>query len=646
MYFKNPEILYFLALLIIPILVHLFQLQKFVKIPFSNVAFLQKIQQQTRKSSRIKKWLILATRLLLVSGIIFAFSQPYFGNINKSEKQHSFLYLDTSLSTSTKGEKGNLLQVAIQEIIESTALNNRYSLLTNTNFHKDLSKDELKNVLLKVEKTAKKLDLETVFLKIAQEEKTRTNTLNENILISDFQGTYKNKFTNVTAAFSAVQLIPSKKNNVSIDSVFVSIENNNSFRVHALVTNQGVEKENLPIALFNGEKLISKQTFFIAKDSQKTIEFNVQNSASFAGKLALSFTDAFLFDNQYFFNLNNSAKIRVLSLGKKADFLSKIYTKETFTYRHSTPQNINYNSIQKQQLIVLNELENIPEILMKSLVNFSKNGGSIALIPNEKINLASYNLFLKTLKLGKMESMKKDTLKITTIHYNHPIFENVFSEKITNFQYPEVHNYYPILANTSKIVSFENNTPFISQLGNSNFYYISSALHKKNSNFLNSPLIVPVFFNFGNKSFQYPKLAYRIDQENIFEIETQIGKDEILTISNALTSFIPLQQTLQNKVIITTKEQPLETGFYAILKQKKEIKKIAFNAPKEESLLRYLDLNTFKKRYKNSSISLSVKDVFEKINKKNEVHWLWKWFLALAIVSLFLEILILKFYTP
>jgi hypothetical protein len=646
MYFKNPEILYFLALLIIPILVHLFQLQKFVKIPFSNVAFLQKIQQQTRKSSRIKKWLILATRLLLVSGIIFAFSQPYFGNINKGEKQHSFLYLDTSLSTSTKGEKGNLLQVAIQEIIESTALNNRYSLLTNTNFHKDLSKDELKNVLLKVEKTAKKLDLETVFLKIAQEEKTRTNTLNENILISDFQGTYKNKFTNVTTAFSAVQLIPSKKNNVSIDSVFVSIENNNSFRVHALVTNQGVEKENLPIALFNGEKLISKQTFFIAKDSQKTIEFNVQNSASFAGKLALSFTDAFLFDNQYFFNLNNSAKIRVLSLGKKADFLSKIYTKETFTYRHSTPQNINYNSIQKQQLIVLNELENIPEILMKSLVNFSKNGGSIALIPNEKINLASYNLFLKTLKLGKMESMKKDTLKITTIHYNHPIFENVFSEKITNFQYPEVHNYYPILANTSKIVSFENNTPFISQLGNSNFYYISSALHKKNSNFLNSPLIVPVFFNFGNKSFQYPKLAYRIDQENIFEIETQIGKDEILTISNALTSFIPLQQTLQNKVIITTKEQPLETGFYAILKQKKEIKKIAFNAPKEESLLRYLDLNTFKKRYKNSSISLSVKDVFEKINKKNEVHWLWKWFLALAIVSLFLEILILKFYTP
>ena len=58
MYFKNPEIVYFLTLLIIPVLVHLFQLQKFVKVPFTNVSFLQKIAQQTRKSARIKKWLI------------------------------------------------------------------------------------------------------------------------------------------------------------------------------------------------------------------------------------------------------------------------------------------------------------------------------------------------------------------------------------------------------------------------------------------------------------------------------------------------------------------------------------------------------------------------------------------------------------
>jgi hypothetical protein len=73
---------------------------------------------------------------------------------------------------------------------------------------------------------------------------------------------------------------------------------------------------------------------------------------------------------------------------------------------------------------------------------------------------------------------------------------------------------------------------------------------------------------------------------------------------------------------------------------------VAFNYPKEESLLHFLDVNLLKEQHKNSTVSSSIKDVFEKINKNNEVHWLWKWFLALAIVSLFLEIFILKFYTP
>ena len=111
MQFKNPEILYFLALLIIPILVHLFQLQKFVKVPFTNVAFLQKIIQETRKSSQVKKWLILATRLLLFTAILFAFSQPYLSSKKENTKQQTFIYLDNSLSTNTKGEKGNLLQL-------------------------------------------------------------------------------------------------------------------------------------------------------------------------------------------------------------------------------------------------------------------------------------------------------------------------------------------------------------------------------------------------------------------------------------------------------------------------------------------------------------------------------------------------------
>ena len=144
MHFKNPEILYLLTLLIIPILVHLFQLQKFVKTPFTNVSFLYKIAQQTRKSSRIKKWLILATRLLLFSTIILTFSQPYISNKKATLKQHNYIYLDNSLSTNTEGKRGNLLQVSAQEIIRHASNEDQYSLLTNSNFYQEKTKIELK----------------------------------------------------------------------------------------------------------------------------------------------------------------------------------------------------------------------------------------------------------------------------------------------------------------------------------------------------------------------------------------------------------------------------------------------------------------------------------------------------------------------
>jgi hypothetical protein len=649
MQFKNPEILYFLALLIIPVLVHLFQLQKFVKTPFTNVAFLQKLVQETRKSSRIKKWLILCTRILLFIAILFAFSQPYFSNKNTPKKQHTFIYLDNSLSTNTKGEKGNLLQISAQEIIENASEKEIYSLQTNNNFHKEITYSELKKELLKVKNVSKKLDLSSILLKIKSRQEDKTNTLYRNILISDFQNTYKYQFTNVTPSFSAVKLETSQKDNISIDSVFTSNTNNSNFTVNVVVKNQGEEKNNIPIALFNDQKLISKQSYSINKNDTKTIPFTIQNQSTFSGKIETKFSDVFTFDNTFYFSLNSTKKTNILAIGNEAEFLSKIYTKDEFNFTQSSIQNINYNAIKKQQLIILNELEEVSEILSKSIIDYANKGGDLVIIPNNKLDVNSYNLFLEKIASSKIESKISDTLKITDINYNHPLFKNVFSKKVSNFQYPTTQSYYPISSkNSSKIVSFENNLSFISQIkdANSKTYWVSSSLNKNNSNFLNSPLIVPVFYNFGKLSFQHSKLYYFLDDKNNIDIETKLEKEAILNISNSKLSFIPAQQTFQNKVTIITKEQPNKVGFYYVLRKKDTLQTLAYNTPKEESVLNFMDLNSLKEKNSNINIATSIIDVFKNLNEKNEVHWLWKWFLVLAIVSLLLEIFILKFYKP
>jgi len=201
MHFKNPEILYFLFLLIIPILVHLFQLNKFKKVAFTNVAFLKKIQLQTRKSSQLKKWLILTTRMLLFTAIILAFSQPYLSNKNADKKQQNFIYLDNSFSTNTKGKKGDLLKITTQQIIENTTEKDGFSLLTNDDYFENISTLELQNKLLSVENSGKSTNFKNVLLRFNNSKSPKINTLSNYILISDFQKLNKNnikEFTNVT----------------------------------------------------------------------------------------------------------------------------------------------------------------------------------------------------------------------------------------------------------------------------------------------------------------------------------------------------------------------------------------------------------------------------------------------------------------
>ncbi len=649
MHFQNPTIFYFLWLLIIPIIVHLFQLQKFVKVPFTNVAFLQKIFQENRKSSKIKKWLILATRLLLFLSLLFAFSQPYFSNKNTTKNLTNFIYLDNSLSTIAEGEKGILLKNAIQEIIENTSAEETFSLLTNTEFFENLSYEELKNKLLLVKNSSISPDFESILLKISKIQNNKSKDLHKSILISDFQSTYENMFTNVTTDFSAIKLKNNKENNISLDSIYISKNTNDIITVNTIVKNQGEKKEGIPIALYDKKKLINKQSFSIENNSTTTLSFSLQNSTELEGEIKITYSDIFPFDNSKIFTFNRAKKINVLSIGKPNKFLSKIYVKNEFNFTFSSLQNLDYNAISKQELIILNEIENIPTTLANTLVDFSNKGGSVVIIPNTTINISSYNSFFRKVSSFIIQTKKTDSLKITSINFDHPVFKNVFSKKVNNFQYPSTKEFFNSNnRDISSIISFENNTTFIGQVNSTGkkIYWFANSLTNNISNFSKSPLIVPVFYNFAKLSFKNTQLYYEIGKINQIDVNVKLNKDEIVSIKNRNSSFIPQQQTYQNKVVLSLNNLDLEPDYFYVTKDKDTIQTLALNPPKSESLLKFLDEKTTSFTNKNIVFYTSVEDYFKEQNKKNEVHWLWKWFLALAIVSLLLEILILKFYKP
>jgi hypothetical protein len=166
MQFLHPEFFYALPALLIPVLIHLFQLRRFKIQAFTNVALLQKIRLQTRKSSQLKKWLILIVRLLAIGCIILAFSQPFLSNqLAQKNSSETVIYLDNSFSMLAIGPKGPLLSRAVQEVITGFDELEKISVFTNDQSYKSIPLKDLKTELLSLGYSQNQLDLNRLILK-------------------------------------------------------------------------------------------------------------------------------------------------------------------------------------------------------------------------------------------------------------------------------------------------------------------------------------------------------------------------------------------------------------------------------------------------------------------------------------------------
>ena len=640
MQFKHPELLYALFLLAIPIIVHLFQLRRFQKEAFTNVKFLKNIVLQTRKSSQLKKWLTLLTRLLLLACIIVAFAQPYTSNFKSlNTKSETVIYLDNSFSMQAKGSNGTLLNSAIQNIIESVDDNTPITLFTNDALYKNRTLKAIKNDLIQLSYSTNQLSYAAVALKGKGSFSQDKNSLKNLVLISDFQQKQEPLHFEKDGLIDIrlVQLKPVNTNNIDVDSVFISKTDIENLELTVIIKNQGDPIETLPISLYNNNRLVAKSATSI--ETEASTVFTIPADSLFMGQLNID-DPSLQYDNHLYFNLDKKEKVNVLSINNADDtFLKRIYTNDEFNFTSSPFKALNYNDFEEQNLIILNELKEIPNSLITALKAFSDNGGHILIIPSNDVDLSSYNQLFNNYSISNFSTLNTNEKKVTTINYSHPLFANVFDEKVTNFQYPKVNSFYGLSGvSNSAVLSYEDGSPFLINSGT--VFSFTSALNDENSNFKNSPLIVPVFYNMGKQSLKLSKLYYTIGTENVIDINTKLSQDEILTLDSGDESVIPLQQTYANKVELTTNEYPGDSGIFAIKNKETTLRHLSYNYNRHESNLTYSDLSTVQ----NITYSNDLNSTLMDIKSANNVNELWKWFVIFALAFLIIEMLILKFF--
>src|SRR5690554_6486702 len=272
MLFKYPHILYFLFLLIIPIIVHLFQLRRFQKEYFTNVKFLKELEIKTRKSSQLKKWLLLFTRLLLLWCIILAFAQPFF-KAKDIENKHNELYivLDNSYSMQAKGKQGELLKRSVQDLLEHVPENQTFTLLTNDNSFYDTDIKSIQRELQSLGYSASKFSLGNQLSKIKN---LKPHAGKDIIVVTDTQSLTPSDLQAIDSTSNIIFSLQKAENthNISIDSVFIHKVLEDFYELKINLSQFGKEKKQSSIALHNQGELIAKT---LITEEQSEIIFTI-----------------------------------------------------------------------------------------------------------------------------------------------------------------------------------------------------------------------------------------------------------------------------------------------------------------------------------------------------------------------------------
>ncbi len=673
MSFLHPEFLWFLFALVIPILIHLFHFRNKKTVYFSSLHFLKEVNQSNRSLRKLKRYLILATRLLLFASLVFAFAQP----IPSEQKNYSlqnqsivFIYIDNSLSMQALGEKGELLSEAreiAKDYIESLDMNTKIVVHTNK-----ISASE-KKVLDKIESTIAIDNIDFIGNSAAmknviewQNETIKSvfseieNPISKRIFISDFQkhNLLDLPIYNAKDEFVLIKTLPEKSGNLTIDSAWFDIpvhtsgiSNTLNFRICNFSAKPA---ENIELSLTINEE-IKNATITIPANSHAIHSFEISEASTGTKKGVLSVNDNQLYwDDEFYFNyeVNKESKVLIVncedasSAIKKALATEKLIDIDEINIRQFSNQNL-----ENKNLVVLNGINELSSGAREILKGFNELGGSVLIIPGENANLISLNEALSVLDLPTISAAQNNLLPITDINYQDPFFTGIFTTKKANITIKGVTKYYPsLLANKARsLISLRNEEAIVSYTtsGNVLFHFaLTNNFGTVTTNDIFSTLLLRIAEISSNRIPMYTTIG----DGKIVQVQRKENLASSLSLKNESLEFFPttkisnsFAQFSLNGIEATENMVP---GFF----QCQGIGNnqwISVNYNRKESQTTSLTKKELVDKFNASGMkNIDFMEVDHTrpldLNKSQKAEW-WRYFLFLALGCILIEMLILKF---
>ncbi len=668
MIYQNPKLLYALFAIAIPILIHLFNFRKHKTVYFSSIRFLKEIKEETQKKSELRNILILISRVLAITFLILAFAKPYIPAKNKHKNNTIVLYIDNSQSMDIDFGDGNLLNSAKEkaiQIIKSYTPENNFYLITNDFLSKHISSYTNKTLRTEIEK-----------IKSSSQQRNMTDIISRanNIqsdnshlyFISDFQEetlsiqNLKNYNTR-----NRISLIPIKNkniSNISLDSLFISdpiFTSENEVELKVIIKNtskEDIKEEMLFLYLDNKQK--SQQYISLLAGETKEVVFNflITNNPSISGEIR-THDSPITFDNSLFFTLNKSDKINVsiINTNNKSTAFQALFGRDTslFNYTSLELANINHNNLLKEDLIILNEVLELSTGLLNTLLSFTNNGGTLLITPPlDLIKFNTYNTLLRSIGLNTIKRKKEDTVKINHFSTKHPVYKNVFTDRLEKINYPYSNQAYYLGKEKirTQIIGLANQQDFLSayKSGKGTIYQFTSPLHISYNNFTKHALFVPTLINIASSSSLINTNYYIIGNDK--EIKTTINNisNDIIHIKGDNIDIIPTIHQRNGEQLLNYHNQITKNGIYSIISNNKTLDKVAFNYNTSESIISSMNTDELKEFISKNNIK-NIKIISTNNTQLNKIiteqengKEYWKIAILLSLLFFAFEILLIK----
>lgn len=679
MEFLYPGFLYALAALAIPIIIHLFNFRRFKKVPFTNVRFLREIKLQTQSHNRLRHLLILLMRLLAVAFLVLAFAQPFIPEAESTAGEgvkSVSIFVDNSFSMEGETADGMMLEVAKNralDIARGFAPTDRFQLLTQdftAGQQRLVTRSEFNEMVQNIEVSPRShnlneiIDRQNDLLKFDAPEKGRSS-----FIISDFQ---KSRFSfselhaDSTIPLSLVHIPRNSPDNLYIDSAWFATPVRKTGASDALtvrIANTGSDAvNNVPLRLSINGRQVSIGSVGLPANSVADTTLYFVNTEPGIQRLKVELDDSpVTYDNDYYLAYKVIDHIRVTAIVSNPTlpdpYLSAVYRGDsTFTYQRVGLTEIDYAKLPESDLIILNELDDIPSGLAGELIKFSRNGGSVWMIPAADVNMESYNAFLAEIGAGSILETVTGKHSVRNLNSENPLYTGVFERLPKNLDLPVATRYYKFSSSlrtpVDNAMRFGNGDTFLGSYspGRGKFYVLAVPLRSADNNFSRHALFVATALRMAEVSRATAILS--TDLGSVFTLSgISAGNNQVfhLTSADGETDVIPKFADREGRVEINPGPDITAAGNYNILLGSDTIGAVGLNYPRSESDLASYTRSELEEAVAGSPWPVRIYDgnseqltrLVEKADKGTE---LWKLCLILVLIFLLAETALLRFW--